>query len=158
MFFTVLILSNQNIIHRLHILNSNPIKINALSADLIARIKSIANKGITFAKGDLLFKEGDHNQFVYLIEKGEVALFKDNHENKVEIFCQNEGDIVGIDLIFIDKDCEYSAMVQKPSILYKVLISDFKDLLAKNNGSSIELLRYLSSLLNKIERKKIQYS
>ncbi len=136
-------------------MNKRTNKLNALSADLINRIKSLANKGISFAQGDMLFKEGDHKEYIYLIEKGEVALIKDKQEKKVEIMSQNDGDIVGVDLIFNDKDCEYSALVLQPSVIYKVLISDFRDLLTNNNGSSLELLKYLSSLINKLESRKL---
>lgn len=136
--------------------NSN--KLNALSTDLVNRIKLMANNGISFTQGDVLFREGDHKEYIYLIEKGMVSLIKDNNESsnkKIEIMNQNDGDLVGVDLIFNDKDCEYSALVAEPSVLYKVLIADFKELLSKNSSSSIELIRYLSSLLNKLEKKKL---
>ena len=133
-------------------------KLYVLSTDLIERIKSIANSGTTFTQGDVLFKEGEHKEFIYLIEKGVVSLVKDNNERnnkKIEIMNQNDGDIVGVDLVFNDKDCEYSALVTEPSILYKVLIADFKELLSKNSDSSLELIKYLSSLVTKLEKKKL---
>ncbi|MCB0380330.1 MAG: cyclic nucleotide-binding domain-containing protein [Flavobacteriales bacterium] len=136
-------------------MNKSKNKLNALSVDLIERIKSIANKGISFAQGEVLFKEGDHKEYIYLIEKGEVALVKDKQEKKIEIMSQNDGEIVGVDLIFNDHDCEYSALVLQPSIVYKVLISDFKELLSNNNGLSLEILKYLSSLINKLESRKL---
>lgn len=136
-------------------MNKSKNKLNALSLDLIERIKSITNKGISFAQGDILFKEGDHKEYIYLIEKGEVALLKDKQEKKIEILSQNDGEIVGVDLIFNDHDCEYSALVLQPSVIYKVLISDFKDLLVNNSGSSLELIKYLSSLINKLESRKL---
>lgn len=136
-------------------MNKSKNKFNALSVDLIERIKSIANKGISFTQGEVLFKEGDHKEYIYLIEKGEVALVKDKQEEKIEIMSQNDGEIVGVDLIFNDHDCEYSALVLQPSIVYKVLISDFKELLSNNNGLSLEILKYLSSLINKLESRKL---
>lgn len=133
-------------------------KLYTLSNDLIERIKSIANSGAIFSQGDVLFKEGEHKEFIYLIEKGVVSLVKDNNEinnKKVEIMNQNDGDIVGVDLVFNDKNCEYSALVTEPSVLYKVLIADFKELLSKNSDSSLELIKYLSSLVTKLEKKKL---
>lgn len=133
-------------------------KLYTLSNDLINRIKSMANNGISFTKGDILFREGDHKEFIYLIEKGMVSLVKDNNDisnKKIEIMNQNDGDIVGVDLVFNDNDCEYSALVTEPSVLYKVLIADFKELLSKNSDSSLELIKYLSSLVTKLEKKKL---
>lgn len=66
--------------------------------DLINRIKSIAKNDTSLTKGDLLFKEGDKKEYVYLIEKGEVAIIKQNNDKNVEIMNQHGGDIVGIDL------------------------------------------------------------
>lgn len=128
---------------------------NVLSLELIDKIKLIAKKGVSFAQGDVLFKEGDHKEYIYLIETGEIALIKDKQQQKVEIMSQNEGDIVGIDLIFNDRDCEYSALVIQPSVVYRVLISDFVEFLANNSASSLELMKYLSSLITKLETRKL---
>lgn len=133
----------------------NKNKINTLSLDLINRIKSIAKNDTSLTKGDLLFKEGDKKEYIYLIEKGEVAIIKQNNDKNVEIMNQHGGEIVGIDLIFNDNECEYSALVTEPTKLYKVLISDFKEFLSINNNSSLELLRYISSLINKMESQTV---
>lgn len=136
-------------------MNKKTNRINVLSLELIDKIKSIAKKGISFTQGEVLFKEGDHKEYIYLIEKGEVALIKDNQQQQIEILSQNEGDIVGVDLVFNDCDCEYSALVLQPSIVYKILISDFTDFLTTNNASSLELMKYLSSLITKLETRKL---
>jgi CRP/FNR family cyclic AMP-dependent transcriptional regulator len=123
--------------------------------DLINRIKSIAKNDTSLTKGDLLFKEGDKKEYVYLIEKGEVAIIKQNNDKNIEIMNQHGGEIVGIDLIFNDNECEYSAVATEPTKLYKVLISDFKEFLSLNNNSSLELLKYISSLINKMENQSV---
>src|SRR5690606_16101249 len=128
---------------------------NTLSLDLMNRIKSIAKNNTSLKQGEMLFKEGDKNEYVYLIEKGEVAIIKHNNDKEIEIMNQHGGEIVGIDLIFNDKECEYSAIVTEPTKLYKVLISDFKEFLSLNNNSSLELLKYISSLINKMENQTI---
>jgi CRP-like cAMP-binding protein len=130
-------------------------KINTLSLDLINRIKSIAKNNSSLGKGELLFKEGDKKEYIYLIEKGEVSIIKQNNNKNVEVMNQHEGEIVGIDLIFNDNECEYTAVVTEPTKLYKVLISDFKDFLSLNNNSSLELLKYISSLINKMESQSV---
>ncbi len=136
-------------------MNKTNYKPNNLSNDLIESIKLVSKKCFPLNNGDLLFKEGDEKEFIYLIDKGEVSLIKNNQLNDVELIKQHDGDIVGVDLIFNDAQCEYSALVKKPTLLYKILISDFKSLLIKNNKSSIELIKYLSSLINQMETKRI---
>ena len=135
--------------------NKSTNKLNKLSLDLINRIKSIAKNNSSLGKGELLFKEGDKKEYIYLIEKGEVALIKQNKNKNIEVMNQHEGEIVGIDLIFNDNECEYTALVTEPTKLYKVLISDFKDFLSLNNNSSLELLKYISSLINKMEKQSV---
>lgn len=130
-------------------------KPNVLSLDLMNRIKSIAKNNSSIEEGELLFKEGDKKEYIYLIEKGEVTIIKDNNDKKIEIMNQHDGEIVGIDLIFNDNECEYSAIASVPTKLYKVLISDFKEFLSLNNNSSLELLKYISSLINKMENQTI---
>lgn len=130
-------------------------KPNVLSLDLMNRIKSIAKNNSSIKEGELLFKEGDKKEYIYLIEKGEVTIIKDNNDKKIEIMNQHEGEIVGIDLIFNDNECEYSAIASEPTKLYKVLISDFKEFLSLNNSSSLELLKYISSLINKMENQSV---
>lgn len=135
--------------------NKSTNKLNTLSLDLVNRIKSIAKNNSSLGKGELLFKEGDKKEYIYLIEKGEVAIIKQNNNKNVEVMNQHEGEIVGIDLIFNDNECEYTALVTEPTKLYKVLISDFKDFLSLNNNSSLELLKYISSLINKMESQSV---
>lgn len=135
--------------------NKSTNKLNTLSLDLVNRIKSIAKNNSSLGKGELLFKEGDKKEYIYLIEKGEVAIIKQNNNKNVEVMNQHEGEIVGIDLIFNDNECEYTALVTEPTKLYKVLISDFKDFLSLNNNSSLELLKYISSLINKMENQAV---
>ncbi|MCC7331944.1 MAG: cyclic nucleotide-binding domain-containing protein [Flavobacteriales bacterium] len=131
---------------------------NTLSSDLINQIKSIALNNSFINEGDLLFREGDKKEFVYLIEKGEVIIVKDHNQQKFEVINQHEGEIVGIDLIFNENECEYSAIASEPTKLYKVLISDFKNFLSRNNNTSIELLKYISALVNKMESQAINNS
>jgi len=59
--------------------------------------------------------------------------------------------LVGIDFIFNNSESAYSALVNEQTLLYQVLIDDFKVFLKENNNLSLELIQYISSLIKQIE-------
>ena len=132
-------------------MNKKELHINRLSKDLIEKIKEIAENISTYKKGDFLFKEGENQEYIYLIEQGDVSLIKKGLTNSVEIVHQNGGDLVGIDFIFNNSESGYSAVVNEQTLLYQVLIDDFKLFLKENNNLSLELIQYISSLIKQIE-------
>lgn len=125
--------------------------INKLSNELIDKVKSITPYLNSYKKGDFLIKEGEKQQHVYLIEDGEVTIIKSGLNKTVEIAHQNSGDLVGVDLVFNDKESEYAVVAKKNTKLYRILIEDFKNFLIANNNLSLELIQYVSSLINQIE-------
>lgn len=129
--------------------------ITQLSENLINKVKTISKSISVYSKGDFLIKEGEPQQYIYLIEKGDITLVKAGKSNAVEIVHQNAGDIVGVDLVFNNKLSEYSAIVQKNTTLYRVLIEDFKIFLKENNSLSLELIQYISSLIKQIENNPL---
>ncbi|MDT8411564.1 MAG: hypothetical protein RQ875_03805, partial [Vicingaceae bacterium] len=59
------------------------------------------------------------------------------------------------DLIFDNKKCTYSAIVKTSSELHVVEIEKFKQFLINENSLSLELIRYLSSLIKQIENHSL---
>jgi len=93
-------------------------------------------------------------EFVYFIDDGEVALLKLNKEDdEIELMKQEEGDIVGVDILFKNSLCDYSAVAKKSCKLYKTSIEKFQQILSHQKATSMELMRYLCSLLNQLESK-----
>jgi len=108
---------------------------------------------ITLEIGDYLFVENAALENVYLIEYGEVNLVKIKFESKIELLTQVEGDIVGVDILFKDGVCNYSAIASKSCKLYKMSIADFQTILSKQKATSLELVKYLCSLIVEMEKK-----
>ena len=92
-------------------------------------------------------------EFVYLIEYGEVTLVKLNGDTKIEIMNQVAGDIVGADIIFKNAICDYSAIANKSCKLYKIAITDFQQILSHQKETSLELAKYLCSLITEMEKR-----
>ena len=132
-------------------MNNEKLHITRLSKELVDKVKNISKRISTYKQGDFLFREGENQNYIYLIEQGDVSLIKKGLTNSVEIVHQNGGDLVGIDFIFNNSESGYSAVVNEQTLLYQVLIDDFKVFLKENNNLSLELIQYLSSLIKQIE-------
>lgn len=132
-------------------MNNEKLNITRLSQELVDKIKNISKHISTYKQGDFLFKEGENQSYIYLIEQGDVSLVKKGLTNSVEIVHQNDGDLVGVDFIFNNSESGYSAVVNEQTLLYQVLIDDFKVFLKENNNLSLELIQYISSLIKQIE-------
>lgn len=126
-----------------------------LSKELLDKVEQVADFLKVYDKGEVLFSEGETATYIYLLEKGEVLLVKSGTDCEVEIIEHKNGDIVGLDLIFDNKKCTYSAIVKTSSELYVVEIEKFKQFLINENSLSLELIRYLSSLIKQIENHSL---
>lgn len=126
-----------------------------LSKELIDKVKHIADFFKAYDKGEVLFSEGEMPTYIYLLEKGEISLVKSGTDCEVEIMEHKKGDIVGLDLIFDNKKCTYSAIVKTSSELHIVEIEKFKQFLINENSLSLELIQYLSSVIKQIENNPI---
>lgn len=126
-----------------------------LSKELIGKVKQIADFFKAYDKGEVLFSEGEMPTYIYLLEKGAISLVKSGTDCEVEIIEHKKGDIVGLDLIFDNKKCTYSAIIKTSSELHVVEIEKFKQFLINENSLSLELIRYLSSLIKQIENHSL---
>jgi len=70
----------------------------------------------------------------------------------MEFMTQVTGDIVGVDILFKDSVCNYSAVAKKACKLYKTSIEDFQKILSNQKGTSLELIKYLCSLIKEVEK------
>lgn len=128
-----------------------------LSNELIDKVKHVADYYKAYEKNEVLFSEGNVPACIYLLEKGQVSLIKSGTDCEVEILEHKNGDIVGLDLIFDTKICTYSAFVKTNSELHVVDIEKFKQFLINENSLSLELIRYLSSIIKQIENNPIYF-
>lgn len=122
-----------------------------LPQDLIEKIKSISSGFFSLNKNELLFKEGDTTKYIYFIEKGDVALKKIKDKSEIDFLHLSSNELIGIDSAYIEGYCNYSASTSTSTSGLKILISDFLDLITEHKIASLELMKYLSSILNRIE-------
>lgn len=127
-------------------------KTNILSEELMDKIKSIACDVFNLTKDESLFKEGEHTDYLYFIENGDVVLKKEKNNQKIIFHELFSGELIGIDCVYNNGLCNYSATAKESTRGIKILISDFLKLIAEHKKASLELMKYLSSIVNKLEK------
>lgn len=113
---------------------------------LLKELSSNDIKVLRFSKNTTLFKQCDTIDNVYIVKEGIVKCCKQNFTFNISL----PGDIIGLDIINLNSPNEsyfYDAISLSNIDVYKISISEFKDLLKKNK----DLRNYVISLLcNKI--------
>lgn len=127
--------------------------INNISTELMDKIKSIACDVFTINKNEFLFKEGERTDYLYFIENGDVILKKQKNNQTITFHELMSGELLGLDCVYNDGFCNYTAKAKETTTGIKILISDFINMIAKHQKSSLELMKYLSSLVNKLETR-----
>lgn len=124
---------------------------------------------------ELLFRDGDHSNYLYYVNKGQVKTYSLNDDGKeliTNIF--NEGDFFGYQDILEDKPHSEYAEFLKDSVIFKLprsifltlihekheVMEEFVKLLANNLGEKKEELLHMaySSVRKRIARKLVELS
>lgn len=105
-------------------------------------------RGRNYIKGEIVFREGEHADTIYLIRSGRVLLYKTSDDGKeVSLDILEEGDIIGENTIFDDMQHTFSAKALEDTFICRCLKSDFPQLL-KNPDISMKIIKSLTDKLN----------
>lgn len=80
----------------------------------------------TFQDGQVVFKEGDNGDWIYVVDEGEVELSKIADGQKVVIENLKEGDIFG-EMAYIDKTPRSATATAKGTVVVGILDREFFD-------------------------------
>ena len=121
-----------------------------------ADLQSLSNKAIekNFKKGDIIFKEGDSNIFVYIISDGQVKSAKytaDGKEAITEIL--GKCDVMGQVVILGKASYDYSASALTDTSALLIKRDDFLAVIKKNSELALKLIESLSSRLKETQNK-----
>ncbi|MGO4929261.1 Crp/Fnr family transcriptional regulator [Fundicoccus sp. Sow4_D5] len=107
-----------------------------------------------FATGDLIHREGDEADTLYLVQKGQIRMFrlatsgKEQHLRVLEA-----GDFVGVPALFAHRHYEYFVEATEETTVCCIQRETFKDLLLSNPQIALELLSVLSERLEESEQQ-----
>lgn len=112
-----------------------------ISKELAAR-KAKKNL-VPFAKGDVLIREGDPIDAMYIIKEGRVRVMRNINGRDVEIAKAKAGDVLGV-LGVVERSPQYSTIrALEPTVVYRM---DLHELMESAGGSELPVSLVLSGL------------
>jgi CRP-like cAMP-binding protein len=96
----------------------------------VQKIRRLATQ-VTFGAGEQIFQEGDEADFMYFVDSGQVSLYIDKFNTKVEIRQANDGDWFGELAVYSGSRRTASAMATGAARLLRVSRQDFHSMLGE---------------------------
>ncbi|TVZ27562.1 CRP-like cAMP-binding protein [Gillisia sp. Hel_I_86] len=112
---------------------------------------------LSFNKGELIYKEGERSNTIYLILKGVVKSYKMDEKGKELITALYKADnFLGFTSFAESITYQESVMAVEEVKLAGISKSDLKEILGKNNEVSIEVLNLLTGDISEIKEQLLQ--
>lgn len=110
-----------------------------------------------FNKEEIIYQEGDHSNFIYLIKKGAVKCHKINELGKeLATALYKEDDLFGYNSFTQNTPYRETATAIAKTELVGVSIIDFKDILNNNHKVAVELIELLANNLSAVKTELLQ--
>lgn len=110
-----------------------------------------------YTKGDMIYNEGSHSNFIYLIKKGVVKNHKFDEDGKELITSiQKEDDLFGYSSFTQNIPYQESATAIENSELVCISKYKVKDILNNNHKLTLELIQLLTDDLSTIKEQLLQ--
>ena len=125
----------------------------SLSVGELAAIASVVEE-IDYPVGEIIIKEGNAGDTLYLMIDGEVSVIKDLGElNEVEIDRMTGGENFGEMALFEDTVRSVSIRTEKPSAFMVLHKQEFKELVREYPQIALEICKVLSGRIRKLHKK-----
>jgi CRP-like cAMP-binding protein len=106
---------------------------------------------------ELLYREGDHGHYIYLVNQGQVKTYKLNERGKEFILgVHKQGDFFGYKSLLEDRCYSQFAETMEKSELYKIPKDDFLSLLHENQDVAKKFIKMISKNLSDKEEELVQ--
>ena len=111
----------------------------------------------SYKKDELIYREGDNSNFIYLITKGVVKCYKLNEQGKeLTTDLYKEGDLFGYSAFAQNITFQETATAIKDVDLVCVTKSELKEVLNKNHKVALALIQLLSNNLSGTKNQLIE--
>jgi CRP-like cAMP-binding protein len=114
--------------------------------------------GVSFKKGDYIFREGDPADVMYMIHKGKVQISKGIGTFDEKIRVLEEGEFIGEMAVINSKPRSASAIAVENCVLIKMDRESFEETVAKNHEFSVSVIRLLSERLRETDELLMVYA
>ena len=107
-----------------------------------------ARFGLTSPAGDILFREGEHGDVMYVIREGSVRIRKDSHDGEKTLAVLGPGEFFGEMSILNDKPRSATAEVVEDAKLLVLNPRTFEQMVKGNAEIAVRLIKKLSQRLD----------
>ncbi|MGQ9618466.1 MAG: cyclic nucleotide-binding domain-containing protein [Candidatus Aminicenantia bacterium] len=108
---------------------------------------------ISYKKGELIFKEGEHAEEMFVIHSGKVRIFKKIDDKEETLAILEKGDFFGEMGILENLPRSASAEAFEDCELIRINASMLDEMMRKNPEISVRILRNLASKLRETDEK-----
>ena len=120
-----------------------------VSTEQLSHLAMIAAE-VTFSEGDVIFRESDPSDSMFLVLDGAVRL----HRGELEVTVAHENDVFGTWALFDDEPRVVTATTVEPATVLRIEKDDFIDLLADHvqitQGVLKGMVQRLRSLVGRV--------
>lgn len=110
-----------------------------------------------FKKEDVIYYEGDHSNYIYLVNKGAVKCFRIDEQGKELVTSlYKEDDLFGYTSFTTNTPHQETATAIENTKLLGVSVLEFNELLEKNHKILIELIELLTDDLSSVKKQLLQ--
>lgn len=114
-------------------------------------------KEMTFKKGELIFEQGNHSNYIYLLNKGIVKCHKiDESGKELTTALYKEDDLFGYASLLQNIPYQESATAIENCELMAVPKEELKEVLNKNHRVNFDLINLLSDNISEIKDQLLQ--
>ena len=114
--------------------------------------------GVSYKKGDYIFREGDPADVMYMIHKGKVQISKGTGTIDEKIRVLGEGEFIGEMAVINSKPSSASAVAVENCVLIKMDRESFDETVMKNHEFSVSVIRLLSERLRETDELLMVYA
>lgn len=109
----------------------------------------------TYDKGDLIYRAGDIDQTLYIVNKGQIRIYRLSEGGKEQIIrVLNPGDFTGERALFEeDLEREEYAEAMRKTVVCTISKQDFQEIIQDYPAISIQLLNEMSKRLARSEKQ-----
>lgn len=114
-------------------------------------------KALTFKKGETVFEQGHHSNYIYLITKGIVKCHKiDESGKELTTALYREDDLFGYATLLQNIAHQESATAMEPTEIIAVPKEELNEVLHKNHKVNFDLINLLSDNLEETKNQLLQ--
>jgi CRP-like cAMP-binding protein/ActR/RegA family two-component response regulator len=110
-----------------------------------------------FNKDDIIYRQGEHSNFIYLINKGAVKCYQIDEQGKELVTAlYKEDDLFGFTSFIHNTPYKETATAIEDIKLFAIPIIEFKDILNNNHKVVLEIIELLADNLSTLKEQLLQ--